>query len=95
IVATTAIGANDDVTGQCIHAFVCLKPGISSHSNGLTKEMTVQVRIVIGPFAAPEKIYLVESLPKTRSRKLMRRILRKTVAGGKDLVGRYFDIGGP
>lgn len=87
VAETAVIGAHDEVTGQCIHAFVCLKPGVSHHSNDLSKELVVQVRKVIGPFAAPKKIYLVEDLPKTRSGKLMRRILRKIVAGESDSLG--------
>ncbi|KAF9438025.1 acetyl-CoA synthetase [Entomortierella beljakovae] len=87
VAETAVIGAHDEVTGQCIHAFVCLKPGVSHHSTDLSKELVVQVRKVIGPFAAPKKIYLVEDLPKTRSGKLMRRILRKIVAGESDSLG--------
>ncbi|KAF9547501.1 acetyl-CoA synthetase [Mortierella hygrophila] len=95
VAEAAVIGANDDVTGQCIHAFVCLKPGISSHSNDLPKELILQVRKVIGPFAAPKKIYLVEDLPKTRSGKLMRRILRKLVAGEKDSLGDISTLADP
>ncbi|KAF9922947.1 acetyl-CoA synthetase [Linnemannia zychae] len=95
VAEAAVIGANDDVTGQCIHAFVCLKPGISAHSNDLSKELVVQVRKVIGPFAAPKKIYLVDDLPKTRSGKLMRRILRKIVAGEKDSLGDISTLADP
>ncbi|KAK3830522.1 MAG: acetyl-coenzyme A synthetase [Linnemannia elongata] len=95
VAEAAVIGAHDEVTGQCIHAFVCLKPGISSHSNDLTKELVLQVRKVIGPFAAPKKIYLVEDLPKTRSGKLMRRILRKIVAGEKDSLGDISTLADP
>ncbi|KAG9069840.1 acetyl-CoA synthetase [Linnemannia hyalina] len=95
VAEAAVIGANDEVTGQCIHAFVCLKPGISSHSNDLPKELVMQVRKVIGPFAAPKKIYLVEDLPKTRSGKLMRRILRKLVAGEKDSLGDISTLADP
>ncbi|KAG0057334.1 acetyl-CoA synthetase [Gryganskiella cystojenkinii] len=95
VAETAVIGAADDVTGQCIHAFVCLKPGISSHSNDLSKELILQVRKVIGPFAAPKKIYLVEDLPKTRSGKLMRRILRKIIAGESDSLGDISTLADP
>jgi acetyl-CoA synthetase len=56
------------------------------------KELTIQVRKVIGPFAAPKKIYLVDDLPKTRSGKIMRRILRKLVAGEGDQLGDLSSI---
>ncbi|KAF9910609.1 acetyl-CoA synthetase [Linnemannia zychae] len=95
VAETAVIGAADDVTGQCIHAFVCLKPGVSSHSNDLSKELVLQVRKVIGPFAAPKKIYLVEDLPKTRSGKLMRRILRKIIAGESDSLGDISTLADP
>ncbi|KAF9898143.1 acetyl-CoA synthetase [Lobosporangium transversale] len=95
VAETAVIGAPDDVTGQCIHAFVCLKPGISQHSTDLTKELILQVRKVIGPFAAPKKIYLVEDLPKTRSGKLMRRILRKIIAGEADSLGDISTLADP
>ncbi|KAF9429636.1 acetyl-CoA synthetase [Podila epigama] len=95
VAETAVIGAADDVTGQCIHAFVCLKPGVTNHSTDLTKELVLQVRKVIGPFAAPKKIYLVEDLPKTRSGKLMRRILRKIVAGESDSLGDISTLADP
>ncbi|KAK3838211.1 MAG: acetyl-coenzyme A synthetase [Linnemannia gamsii] len=95
VAETAVIGAADDVTGQCIHAFVCLKPGVSNHSTDLSKELVLQVRKVIGPFAAPKKIYLVEDLPKTRSGKLMRRILRKIIAGESDSLGDISTLADP
>ncbi|KAG0259788.1 acetyl-CoA synthetase [Mortierella polycephala] len=95
VAETAVIGAADDVTGQCIHAFICLKPGVSNHSTDLSKELILQVRKVIGPFAAPKKIYLVEDLPKTRSGKLMRRILRKIIAGESDSLGDISTLADP
>lgn len=53
----------------------------------LDKELILQVRKVIGPFAQPKKVYVVPDLPKTRSGKIMRRILRKIVAGQGDELG--------
>ncbi|KAG0057578.1 acetyl-CoA synthetase [Gryganskiella cystojenkinii] len=100
VAETAVIGADDEVTGQCIHAFVCVKPGISivpgrPSTLELSKELVLQVRKVIGPFAAPKKIYLVEDLPKTRSGKLMRRILRKIVAGESDSLGDISTLADP
>ena len=62
---------------------------------GLDKELTLQVRKVIGPFAAPKKIYLVSDLPKTRSGKIMRRIMRKIVAGEGDQLGDLSTLADP
>jgi acetyl-CoA synthetase len=62
---------------------------------GLDKELVLQVRKVIGPFAAPKKIYIVNDLPKTRSGKIMRRIMRKIVAGEGDQLGDLSTLAEP
>ena len=67
-----------------MHAFVTLKPEFKYDPNdeqALIKELVLQVRKVIGPFAAPKKIYIVPDLPKTRSGKIMRRLLRDIAEG--------------
>jgi acetyl-CoA synthetase len=82
------IGVPDDITGQHIVAFCCLKAGTSeSAAADLRKELVVQVRKVIGPFAAPKKIVVVHDLPKTRSGKIMRRILRKIACNEAGQLG--------
>lgn len=78
VAEAAVIGGHDDLTGQCIHAFVTLKPNVEE-AEGLEKELSLQVRKIIGPFATPKRIYLVSDHPKTRSGKIMRRILRKIV----------------
>ena len=65
-----------DIKGNSIYAFVSLKAGIKP-SDALKKEVTQTVRTVIGPIASPDYIQWAESLPKTRSGKIMRRLLRK------------------
>lgn len=78
------VGINDDLTGQAICAFVALKS--NSQSLDLSRDLITQVRKVIGPFASPKVIHTVPDLPKTRSGKIMRRILRKIVnRDGSDL----------
>lgn len=67
----------------------------TSNPQGLEKELVLQVRKVIGPFAAPKKIYLVGDLPKTRSGKIMRRIMRKLVAGEADQLGDLSTLADP
>ncbi|KAJ2969646.1 hypothetical protein NUW54_g12914 [Trametes sanguinea] len=94
VAETAVVGTADELTGQAVYAFVTLKPEFTYDSNdeaGLIKELTLQVRKVIGPFAAPKKIFIVSDLPKTRSGKIMRRVLRKIVAGEGDQLG---DLGG-
>lgn len=55
----------------------------------------MQVRKVIGPFATPKRIYVVNDLPKTRSGKIMRRILRKIVNGEQDSLGDISTLADP
>jgi len=90
VAETAVIGAADELTGQAVHAFVTLKPDFKhdpENEVGLNKELVHQVRKVIGPFAAPTKIYITSNLPKTRSGKIMRRVMRKIVAGEGDQIG--------
>jgi acetyl-CoA synthetase len=82
---------------------IAKKNSFSSHSEfkydpnevGLDKELVLQVRKVIGPFAAPKRIYIVNDLPKTRSGKIMRRIMRKIVAGEGDQLGDLSTLAEP
>lgn len=53
------------------------------------------MRKVIGPFATPKKIYIVSDLPKTRSGKIMRRIMRKVIAGEGDQLGDLSTLAEP
>ncbi len=76
----------DELTGQTVNAFVAIKEGNAVDDN-LRKALILQVRKSIGPFAAPKAIYIVPDLPKTRSGKIMRRILRKILAGEEDGLG--------
>jgi acetyl-CoA synthetase len=80
------VGISDELTGQAVNAFVDLKEDVESN-DALRKELIVQVRKSIGPFAAPRAVYIVPDMPKTRSGKIMRRVLRKIVAGEEDQLG--------
>jgi len=96
VAETAVIGTHDDLTGQAVHAFVTLKPEFKYDDEAtLNKELVLQVRKVIGPFAAPKKIYIVGDLPKTRSGKIMRRIMRKIVAGEGDQLGDLSTVADP
>lgn len=82
------VGIPDELTGQAVVAFVALKPGQSlSGLDQIKKDLVYQVRSSIGPFAYPRVVYIVEDLPKTRSGKIMRRILRKIVTGEEESLG--------
>ena len=80
------IGIPHEVKGQGIYAFVTLKTGIKS-SEELRKELLAHVRKTIGPIATPDKLQFADSLPKTRSGKIMRRILRKIAEGRIEELG--------
>ncbi|MBU4223549.1 MAG: acetate--CoA ligase [Euryarchaeota archaeon] len=79
------VGYPHDIKGEAIYAFASLKEGVEKSAE-LKKELIEHVRNTIGPIAKPEKLQFADSLPKTRSGKIMRRILRKIAAGDvKDL----------
>ena len=69
-----------------MNAFVALKDGNETNDQ-VKKDLIMQVRKSIGPFAAPKAIFIVDDLPKTRSGKIMRRILRKILSGEEDSLG--------
>ena len=71
----------DEIKGEAIYVFVNLKDGYES-SDELRKELVNQVRKDVGPIATPKIIQFATGLPKTRSGKIMRRILRKIAGGG-------------
>jgi acetyl-CoA synthetase len=91
VAETAVVGQQDDLTGQAICAFVTIKP---THKVEV-HELVLQVRKVIGPFAAPKHIHIVAELPKTRSGKIVRRVLRKIVNGEADSLGDLSTIGEP
>ena len=75
ITESAIVGIHDEIRGEVPVAFVISKTAKSE--DVITKEVIAQVKKEIGPIALPKKVYLVKDLPKTRSGKLMRRILRK------------------
>jgi acetyl-CoA synthetase len=83
-VAEAAVASKPDpLKGEAIVLFVTLKKEVSP-SPDLRKKIAEHLRRVIGPIATPDEVYFVESLPKTRSGKIMRRVI-KAVAMGKSL----------
>jgi acetyl-CoA synthetase len=80
VAEAAAIGLPHEVKGNAIHCFVMLKDGIQ-HSEMLIEKLKQQVRNEVGPIATPEQIEFVEKLPKTRSGKIMRRVLKAQVLG--------------
>lgn len=86
VAEAAVVGVADELTGQAVNAFVSLKEGNETNEQ-VGKDLVMQVRKSIGPFAAPKGVYVVEDLPKTRSGKIMRRILRKILSGEEDGLG--------
>tara|TARA_X000000368_G_scaffold275340_1_gene218450 strand:- start:2112 stop:4010 length:1899 start_codon:yes stop_codon:yes gene_type:complete len=85
VVESALVGFPHEIKGNALYAFVILKD--DSKSDNISKEINKLISSTIGPIAKPEKIQLVPGLPKTRSGKIMRRILRKIACGEKDNFG--------
>ncbi len=83
-----------EIKGQALYAFVTLKEGVHE-SDELKKELVKHVRKEIGPIAAPEMIQFAPALPKTRSGKIMRRILRKIAENSTDNLGDITTLADP
>ncbi len=86
VAEAAVVGMPHDIKGQGIYAFVTLKVGVDK-SDALIKELVAHVRKEIGPIATPDKIQFADALPKTRSGKIMRRILTKIAAGDVEQLG--------
>jgi acetyl-CoA synthetase len=85
-VAESAVcGIPDDVKGEVIIAFVVLKYGVTKDSGILEKEIIHKIRTDVGAIATPKQIYFVSKLPKTRSGKIMRRLLKSI--GNNEQIG--------
>lgn len=80
VVEAAAIGLPHEVKGNAIHTFVILKNGVEANQE-LADELTAHVGKMMGPIAKPEAVNFVPSLPKTRSGKIMRRVLKSRALG--------------
>ena len=85
VVESALVGFPHDIKGNALYAYVILKDDSISHN--IVKEINDLISKTIGPIAKPEKIQIVPGLPKTRSGKIMRRILRKIASGEKENFG--------
>jgi acetyl-CoA synthetase len=88
------VGFPHDIKGEGIYAYVLLNEGFEPSAE-LAKELRLSARSQIGPFAAPDKVQFVDGLPKTRSGKIMRRILRKIAEGEPENVGDVTTLAEP
>jgi acetyl-CoA synthetase len=95
VAEAAVVGFPHDVKGEGIYAFVTLMVGTNDDLDSLNSELMNLVRTEIGPFARPEVIQWAPSLPKTRSGKIMRRILRKIAAGDIHELGDTTTLADP
>ncbi|KMZ58229.1 Acetate--CoA ligase [Zostera marina] len=93
-VEAAVVGVEHEVKGQGIYAFVTLVDGVT-YSEELRKSLILSVRNQIGAFAAPDKIHWAPGLPKTRSGKIMRRILRKIASRQLEELGDISTLADP
>lgn len=94
VAEAAVVGMPHEIKGQGIYAYVTLKAGVG-RSKELENELKTHVRQQIGPIAIPDKIQFTDSLPKTRSGKIMRRILVKIAANKVDNIGDTSTLADP
>jgi len=94
VAEAAVVGMPHEIKGQGIYAFVTLKASVEK-SEELKKTLVTHVRKEIGPIATPDKIQFSDALPKTRSGKIMRRILTKIAAGDIEQLGDTSTLADP
>jgi len=94
VAEAAVVGFPHDIKGQGIYAYVTLKQGVAA-TDELRKVLVQQVRNEIGPTATPDHIQWAPGLPKTRSGKIMRRILRKIAENAPDQLGDTSTLADP
>ncbi len=94
VAEAAVVGYPHEIKGEAVYAFVTLKEGVVK-SDELKAELIAHVRKTIGPIAKPEKLQFADALPKTRSGKIMRRILRKIASGAIHDLGDITTLADP
>ena len=94
VAEAAVVGYPHDIKGQGLYCYVTLKVG-ETGSDALTKELKDLVRKIIGPLATPDLIHYTPGLPKTRSGKIMRRILRKVAENQFENLGDTSTLADP
>jgi acetyl-CoA synthetase len=94
VVEAAVLGVPHEIKGQGIYAFVTLMAHVGK-SDELKRELIAHVRKEIGPIATPDKVQFADALPKTRSGKIMRRILAKIGAGDIENLGDTSTLADP
>ncbi|MFW0861065.1 MAG: acetate--CoA ligase [Dethiobacter sp.] len=94
VAEAAVVGFPHDIKGEGIYSYVILRQGFSA-SDELRKELVQHVRKVIGPIATPDRLQFAPGLPKTRSGKIMRRILRKIAHNEAESIGDTSTLADP
>ncbi len=94
VAEAAVVGYPHDIKGNALYCFVTLKTGVQPNGD-LERELKLWVRKTIGPIATPDIIQFAPGLPKTRSGKIMRRILRKIAANEHDQLGDTTTLADP
>ncbi|MBD3216501.1 MAG: acetate--CoA ligase [Candidatus Lokiarchaeota archaeon] len=94
VAEAAVVGRPHEIKGQALYAYVTVRQGVEKN-DALIKELMNHVRQEIGPISRPEVIQFADSLPKTRSGKIMRRILRKIAEGEFDRLGDVSTLADP
>ena len=94
VAEAAVVGYPHDIKGQGVYAYVTLMAGVEADDNTFS-EIKLKVRELIGPHVSPDKIQFTPALPKTRSGKIMRRILRKIAKGDTANLGDTSTLADP
>ncbi len=94
VAESAVVGFPHELKGQGIYAYVILRTGLTADDK-VKQEIIQTVRDIIGPIATPDVIHFIDDLPKTRSGKIMRRILRKVAAGDTQDLGDTSTLADP
>ncbi len=94
VAEAAVVGVPHEIKGEAIYAYIVLKEGYEP-SEELKQELRQHIRKVIGPVATPDFIHFAPDLPKTRSGKIMRRILRKIASGNIEDLGDTTTLANP
>jgi acetyl-CoA synthetase len=94
VAEASIVGFPHEIKGEGIYAYITLKSGVNE-TPALKSELAEHVRKVVGPIAKPDVIQFTDALPKTRSGKIMRRILRKIAAGETGELGDVSTLADP
>ena len=95
VAETAVVGYPHDIKGEGVYAYVTLKEGVTQSPDEIVAELRAMVKQSIGGFAVPELVQIAPGLPKTRSGKIMRRILRSIAANKLDSLGDVSTLAEP